>query len=239
MAFQNVGIEDGQLRVGTVQSDLIAQWNGADTSVMAATAARIPAGWSAAVSVVADTAMPWRNSLRFAVTHDNTEATLFWMLATTPGWTGNNRSFALEFEMAAMPHVNSALIGAAFLCDTAGSFHGYASTMTLPNNVLVRIDAGTQTQAPVTGRAKAPVLFRQHVLAAKISGSSPNWVCNMDNPYMPGERRDVQTDIGGTPPASWNSLACDRIGLALHINGAAVPGPTTNFDIQSLTAKLA
>jgi len=218
--------------------ELWRKWDGLTTSLFEATPALLPAGWSAAtISVVADPAKPSGAVLRFQVTADATQETMFWLLAGTPPWSGgdgDNRSFEMEFETT-QPSGNQGA-GPAILCDDSGSFHGYSTVLLAPTGIGSRIDAGVETfnSLGFGVTSGGPGLFRHLVVAGKQPAADPSFIMNLDNPGQTAARRVTQTIVAGVPPASWDALACDRIGLAFHSNGVG----THTFDLDSFNVRI-
>jgi len=222
---------------------LFMKWNGVDASQFEPSPAFISPGWSAPTLVaVADATAPSGFVLRLEVTADAGVGSLVWLLNTTPDWepTGNdNRSFEAEIEVT-MP--SSAIsMGVAFLGDDVGNYHGYGVSLSSANSTIGRIDDGVEAAAgsTVTALNNGPGLFRWNVSAGKQAGAPPTWVNSSILTAVPGAGsfsavHDSQASIGGAPGASWNNLACDRVGLIVITNFAA----THQFDMRAINFSL-
>ena len=224
---------------GPAVDNLFMKWNGEDVSQFEGSPAFIPAGWSApTLSVVADATAPSGFILRLEVTATAGVGTLVWLLNTTPVWepSGNdNRSFV--FEMETTISSSSISIGPAFLCDDVGNFHGYGVSDSSGNSTIGRIDDGVEAAVCTGGPTTlGPAVWRSFVNAGKQAGAPPTWIRNCIVHGTGGAVgvRDTQADIGGAPGASWNNLACDRLGLVVIANLAA----TLQFDFRALNFSL-
>jgi hypothetical protein len=221
---------------------LFMKWNGIDTSQFEASPAFLPSGWSApSLSVVADPLAPSGNVLRLQFTATAGAATIYWLLAATPPWepeaiSKDNRSFDYVQDLT-IPSASVA-VGPAYLCDVSGTFHGHAHCQNAINGVASRVDNGVETTGVTLGTKGEPQasLHEYKTHAGKQAGAPPTWlqVVKGASPSQELTIREDQTAVGGAPGATWNSLACDRIGIAVLASLAA--GHT--FDFRALSFAL-
>lgn len=205
----------------------VLAWNGEDTSQLDATPAFVSASQTIVPSVVADATSPLGNLLRITGGGPTTGTRAAVLLFTLPIALAR---FIIRMDVAAWSGA-SGYGGPAFFGDLslgASRFHGFArlggvagwsfrvddNTLTMDNvnegPTLTAANANGKWEHEVVGRRPAtgiPVfnLF-SNVLVDQGGNANPSWV------FRP-------QDIPGSPPATWNGLSTNRVGVALAAGG--------------------
>jgi hypothetical protein len=228
---------------GGGSGDIFVKWNGKDVSQFEASPANLPAGWSVPVlSVVADVTAPSGSVLRLGWTGDASLDTLVWLLNDTPAWESaltddDNRSVEMTMDVT-VGGAGGHLAGFAFLGDdTDGAgYHGFQIAQTSPNGDTSILEQGVVDASNISiGSSTVAMRYRVRVIAGKQAGVPPTWIASWRAlaDGATSEGREDQTPLTAAG-ASWNNLACDRLGICIN---AASAGAHT-VDIRHLNFKL-
>ena len=219
-------------------SNLLWEWNGTDTTQFDGSVAAAHLFVNTALTVVADTTLPGQNKLRLTADPGSGGGGAVWLIASPLIFTGTLRRYAIEYEVEniAAPTGSG---GVAFIADDSqANLYSHQWCFGIGGEAI-RFDNGTWEQGGGTktvhgqGSGASRALVRVHVRGEKPAGSQPIW-----SVYAHSETRHnvYGASMKYTRPAftawssGWNSLACDRVGLAINAGSGDAPV----FDIFSL-----
>ena len=215
---------------------LLWAWNETDVSQFDGTVAAEHLFSGTTLTVVTDTTLPGQKKLRLTAPAGSGGGGAAWLITAPLVFTGTMRRYLVEYEVADLDANGG---GVCFMADDSqANFHGHqyvfgaAGWPTRYNNGTWSLGAQTNTVHGL-GANVGRALVRMHVRGEKPAGSQPIWsvYANSETDHNVFGACMKHTDPGFSAwDSSWNSLACDRVGLSIDAGSGNAPV----FDITAL-----
>lgn len=223
------GHPDPEVEATPGVSKTLWEWNGQDVSQFDNAVAAAHLFVNTSLSVVADATLPGGNKLRLTADPGSGGGGAVWLITAPLVFTGNRQYYMIEYETE---NIDANSGGVAFMADdSAANFHSHQWCFGIAGEAA-RFDNGTWSQGGNTktvhglGAGSSRALVRVHIRGHKASGSQPIWSVYANsrtrhNVYGAGMKYTRPGFAAWS--ATWNSLPCDRVGLAINAGSGNAP----------------
>lgn len=219
----------------------IWEWNKTNTSQFDGSPAFEANLNSRSLSVVANSAVPGGNVLRFAVNSapgTANQGVCVWLITQTLPL-----SYRMELEVLPLVVTNNPYWGFAYLADKTGNYHGYHSVGGTArgkfqvNDGVLDVMGAANGLGDWTNSTVASQIINFKINADKVNGMGPRFfaesrVTQVAVTTAPTGGANRQSDFPTSPVgSSWNTLACTRGGLCFRSSNTS--GSIVQLDIVS------